>query len=194
MDTSTDVRAETCEIVVLGAGMAGLMAATTLSDRDVVVLEGAPRAGGRVESVRRGDYWINLGTQFTEGTGPLIEALKRHKITMGTLAGKTVALALDGKQVDTSNGIVRRHPRVVPFWAPGRSTASTTWSTEVGAMPEKVRRPWPESRGGIFRALQVPRHSRELELDLSSSPNCTEANDEYEGQYRTPERGPERVW
>ncbi|MFE6690978.1 FAD-dependent oxidoreductase [Streptomyces sp. NPDC057743] len=103
MDTSSDVREESCESVVVGTGMAGLMAATTLSDRDVVVLEAAGRAGERVESVRQGDYWINLGTQFTEGTGTLIEALERHQIPMGTLAGKKVALALNGKQVDTSN-------------------------------------------------------------------------------------------
>ncbi|MFE1338529.1 flavin monoamine oxidase family protein [Streptomyces sp. NPDC058733] len=101
--TSSGVREEACEFVVIGAGMAGLMAATTLSDRDVVVLEAAGRAGGRVESVRHGDYWINLGTQFTEGTGTLIEALERHRVPMGTLAGKKVALALGGKQVDTSN-------------------------------------------------------------------------------------------
>ncbi|CAL9592673.1 flavin monoamine oxidase family protein [Streptomyces sp. enrichment culture] len=103
MDTSSTIREETHEFVVVGAGMAGLTAATTLSDRDVVVLEATGRAGGRVESVRRGDYWINLGTQFTEGTGTLIEALERHRIPMGTLAGKKVALALNGKQVDTSN-------------------------------------------------------------------------------------------
>ncbi|MFI0803345.1 monoamine oxidase [Amycolatopsis lurida] len=93
----------TAEVVVVGAGIAGLMAATTLSDQDIVVLEAGSRAGGRVESVRQGGYWINLGTQFTEGTGPLIEALERHRVHMGTLAGKKVALALHGKQVDTSN-------------------------------------------------------------------------------------------
>ncbi|MFE0020995.1 flavin monoamine oxidase family protein [Amycolatopsis sp. NPDC059021] len=97
------VREETCEVVVVGAGMAGLMAATTLADRDVVVLEATDRAGGRVDSVRQGGYWINLGTQFTEGTGPLIDALHRHQVPMGTLEGKSVALALGGKQVDTSN-------------------------------------------------------------------------------------------
>ncbi|GHE75372.1 hypothetical protein GCM10017786_00060 [Amycolatopsis deserti] len=91
------------DVVVVGAGMAGLMAATTLAEQNVVVLEAAGRAGGRVESVRRGGYWINLGTQFTEGTGPLIEALQRHRVAMGSLAGKKVALALNGKQVDTSN-------------------------------------------------------------------------------------------
>lgn len=97
------VREETHEVVVIGAGMAGLMAATTLADRDVVVLEASDRTGGRVDSVRKGDYWINLGTQFTEGTGPLIDALQRHGIPMGTLEDKSVALSLGGKTVDTSN-------------------------------------------------------------------------------------------
>lgn len=97
------VREETHEVVVIGAGMAGLMAATTLADRDVVVLEAAERAGGRVDTVRKGDYWINVGTQFTEGTGPLIDALHRHRVPLGTLEGKSVALNLGGKQVDTSN-------------------------------------------------------------------------------------------
>lgn len=100
---SGSTREDHCEVVVVGAGMAGLMAATGLADRDVVVLESTGRTGGRVDSVRRDDYWINVGTQFTEGTGPLIDALHRHQIPMGTLEGKSVALSLGGKQVDTSN-------------------------------------------------------------------------------------------
>ncbi|MFB7861553.1 flavin monoamine oxidase family protein [Streptomyces sp. NPDC056069] len=97
------VREESCEVVVVGAGMAGLMAATTLADRaDVIVLEASERAGGRVETVRKGDYWINLGTQFTEGTGVLIDTLHHHGIQMGSLADKSAALFLNGVMVDTS--------------------------------------------------------------------------------------------
>ncbi|MFC8266922.1 flavin monoamine oxidase family protein [Streptomyces cinereoruber] len=104
VNAAPSVREETCDVVVVGAGMAGLMAATTLArEADVVVLEAADRAGGRVETVRKGDYWINLGTQFTEGTGPLIDALHRHGIEMGSLAGKGVALALNGRLVDTAD-------------------------------------------------------------------------------------------
>ncbi|MGW4123255.1 flavin monoamine oxidase family protein [Nocardia sp. NPDC004711] len=95
---------ETAEVVVVGAGMAGLMAATTLAPRtDVVVLESTDRTGGRVDTVRKGDYWINVGTQFTEGTGTLIDALNKHGIEMGSLAGKSVALYLNGGLVDTAN-------------------------------------------------------------------------------------------
>ncbi|MFC7449598.1 flavin monoamine oxidase family protein [Rhodococcus daqingensis] len=101
-----EVQEETIEVVVVGAGMAGLMAATTLApETDVVVLESTDRAGGRVETVRQGDYWINVGTQFTEGTGTLIDALDRHGIEMGSLAGKSVALYLNGGLVDTSNPV-----------------------------------------------------------------------------------------
>lgn len=99
------VREESREVVVIGAGMSGLMAGNTLADRDVIVLEASDRPGGRVESVRRGDYWINVGTQFTEGTGTLIEELDKHGIERGTLAGKKVALVLNGRLVDTANPV-----------------------------------------------------------------------------------------
>lgn len=95
---------ETCDVVVIGAGMSGLMAATTLGAKvDAVVLEAEDRPGGRVETVRKGEYWINVGTQFTEGTGPLIDALHRHDIAMGSLADTSVALVLNGAVVDTSD-------------------------------------------------------------------------------------------
>ncbi|MFC8384832.1 flavin monoamine oxidase family protein [Nocardia sp. NPDC057272] len=99
-----DMQEETTEVLVIGAGMAGLTAATTLTPHaEVVVLESTDRTGGRVDTVRQGDYWINVGTQFTEGTGTLIDALDRHGIEMGSLAGKSVALHLNGSTVDTSN-------------------------------------------------------------------------------------------
>lgn len=102
--TTYAVHEESVEVVVVGAGMAGLTAATTLAPKtDVVVLESTDRTGGRVDTVRQGDYWINVGTQFTEGTGTLIDALDRHGIEMGSLAGKSIALHLNGTTVDTSN-------------------------------------------------------------------------------------------
>ncbi|NBE50173.1 flavin monoamine oxidase family protein [Streptomyces boluensis] len=106
MAAAQHIREEACDVVVIGAGMAGLMAATTLArESDVVVLESADRPGGRVETVRKGDYWINVGTQFTEGTGPLIDALNYHDIEMGSLAGKSMALVLNGRLVDMSDPI-----------------------------------------------------------------------------------------
>ncbi|GEM30528.1 hypothetical protein NN3_15350 [Nocardia neocaledoniensis NBRC 108232] len=104
MTTTQAVPEERTEVVVIGAGMAGLTAATTLAPAaEVVVLESTDRTGGRVDTVRQCDYWINVGTQFTEGTGTLIDALERHNIEMGSLAGKSIALHLNGSTVDTSN-------------------------------------------------------------------------------------------
>lgn len=104
MRNHVTMQEETTEVVVIGAGMAGLTAATTLAPQaEVVVLESTDRTGGRVDTVRQGDYWINVGTQFTEGTGTLIEALDRHGIEMGSLEGRSIALHLNGSTVDTSN-------------------------------------------------------------------------------------------
>ncbi|OMC07457.1 flavin monoamine oxidase family protein [Mycolicibacterium fortuitum] len=117
MTAPKTVREETTRVAVIGAGMSGLMAATTLSAQvdDIVVLEAADRAGGRVETVRQGDYWINVGTQFTEGTGPLIEALDRHGVARGSLAGKGVALGLHGEVIDTSNPVQLMFSRGMTF-------------------------------------------------------------------------------
>ena len=57
------------EVIVLGAGLAGLHAARLLSaeGKDVLVLEGSSRIGGRVHTLDHGE----LG--FTEGGGAKID-------------------------------------------------------------------------------------------------------------------------
>ncbi|MFB7198967.1 flavin monoamine oxidase family protein [Streptomyces sp. NPDC056240] len=105
MHSETNIREQQCEVVVIGAGAAGLMASTALAaeSTDVVVLEAATRAGGRVESVRHGDYWLNIGTQFTEGGGPLFDVMDRYRIERGSLAGRKAALYLKGRMVTTDS-------------------------------------------------------------------------------------------
>jgi oxygen-dependent protoporphyrinogen oxidase len=56
--------AERPEVVVVGAGLAGLVAAYELRDRELVVLEADERVGGRTLSGPHGEYWYNLGAQF----------------------------------------------------------------------------------------------------------------------------------
>ena len=55
------------DVIVIGAGIAGLSAAWDLRDRDVVVLERAHRVGGRIRSETRGDLWLNLGAHVYAG-------------------------------------------------------------------------------------------------------------------------------
>ncbi len=51
----------THEIAIVGGGVAGLATAYELRARDVVVLEGAPRVGGNVRTLRRDGCTIDLG-------------------------------------------------------------------------------------------------------------------------------------
>ncbi|MFC5335542.1 flavin monoamine oxidase family protein [Mycobacterium branderi] len=98
-------------MVVVGAGAAGLVGGATLAPTtDVVVLEAATKPGGRVESVRHGDYWLNIGAQFTEGAGPLFDVIDKYKIKLGSLADTRAGLYLKGRLVaaDDPMGILVR--------------------------------------------------------------------------------------
>ncbi len=52
------------EVVVLGAGLAGMTAAYHLRQRDLVVIEARDRVGGRTLSGGQNGYWYNSGAQF----------------------------------------------------------------------------------------------------------------------------------
>ena len=57
-------------VAVIGAGLAGLTAAYRLRQRgfDVTVFETRDRVGGRVWTIRKGDYIMDLGAAFYLGT------------------------------------------------------------------------------------------------------------------------------
>jgi oxygen-dependent protoporphyrinogen oxidase len=64
------------DVVVVGAGIAGLACATELADRgvDVLVLEAEPRVGGPVETRRVGEFLLERGPN-TVRTTPELESL-----------------------------------------------------------------------------------------------------------------------
>lgn len=57
------------EILVIGAGAAGLYAASLLSQKhNVTVLDAAPFAGGRIRTIREGEMILEAGAEFIHGS------------------------------------------------------------------------------------------------------------------------------
>jgi len=108
------VRAEQREVVVVGGGIAGLSAAHALRDRDVVVLEAADRAGGRIHSEPRGENWLNFGAHVFAGessaSGKLLAELG---VRAEPVPGRLAAVSLNGKIV--SRGPVETLPFRLPM-------------------------------------------------------------------------------
>ena len=65
------------DVIVIGAGIAGLSAARCLADAGlrVLILEAQQRAGGRILTRREGDEVIELGAEFIHGRAPELWAL-----------------------------------------------------------------------------------------------------------------------
>ena len=108
-------------VVVVGGGIAGLTAAHALRDLDVVLLEAADRAGGRIFSEPRGENWLNFGAHVfadeASSSGQLLEALD---VRAAAVPGRLAAVSLNGKLV--SRGPVESFPFRLPM--PLRSRAA----------------------------------------------------------------------
>jgi protoporphyrinogen/coproporphyrinogen III oxidase len=97
------------DVVVVGAGIAGLTAAWELRDRDVLVLEADDRVGGRLYSEPRDPYWLNFGGHVLAGpesnTGRLLDALGLNAVDV---PGVLTAVAMNGRLL--SSGRVETYP------------------------------------------------------------------------------------
>lgn len=93
------------DVLVLGAGIAGLKAACDLSQQHrVIVLEATDRVGGRIHSIRtQGPIAIELGAEFVHGKAPaLFDLLRQTNVVAYELAEKHVE-SRQGKIVDADD-------------------------------------------------------------------------------------------
>lgn len=86
------------DVVVIGGGPAGMGAAWELRDRKVLVLEKTHRLGGRLYSMARGDYWLNLGGHLFPGPGSHMRYIM-HSIGLDVIQipGNKFAISWGGK-------------------------------------------------------------------------------------------------
>jgi len=102
------------DVVVVGAGIAGLATAWHLRDLDVLVLEAEERIGGRIRSEPRGDVWLNVGAHVFGGarsaTGRLLDGAGVRAVDV---PGRLAAVAL-GEQI-VAGGRVETYPLRLPL-------------------------------------------------------------------------------
>jgi protoporphyrinogen/coproporphyrinogen III oxidase len=95
------VRAGTdADVIVVGAGIAGLAAAWHLRHLRLLVLEASGRAGGRIRSEPRGDYWLNFGPHLFPGPDTVLGNLVTGAgLRTAPAAGSTLGLTFRGRVV-----------------------------------------------------------------------------------------------
>ena len=80
------------EVIILGAGAAGLMAADALSEKcNVTIIESAAAPGGRIRSLplKAGEGVIEAGAEFVHGTLPVTrQLLQEARLTLLKIEGK----------------------------------------------------------------------------------------------------------
>lgn len=112
--TGTPRETENVDVVIVGAGLAGLTAAWHLRNRRVIVLEEAQRVGGRLRSERRGRYWLNLGAHMFGGPetslGKITSALG---LMTRAIPGNRAGIAYKGAVV--SGGLPETYPFRLPL-------------------------------------------------------------------------------
>lgn len=89
---------ERYDVVVVGAGLAGLTAAYTLRESRVLTLEREDWVGGRTRSGQWGDLWYNIGAQFLHDPRTM-ELVRRFGLPHVSTAGARSALFIKGKLV-----------------------------------------------------------------------------------------------
>jgi protoporphyrinogen/coproporphyrinogen III oxidase len=101
------------EVTIVGAGIAGLTAAWALRDRDLVVLESGDRVGGRILSLPRAPYWLNLAAHvFPPPQTALGRLITEVGLETTLIRGDAMAVWLNGEFVS------HRRPETYPLRLP----------------------------------------------------------------------------
>jgi protoporphyrinogen/coproporphyrinogen III oxidase len=107
------------DVVIVGAGVAGLTAAVKLQDLDILVLESEDRVGGRIKSEQRGAYWVSVGAHmFPEPESIVGRLVQEFGLETLAINGSLMGLAYRGTML--KGGRTELYPFRLPMSAAGR--------------------------------------------------------------------------
>ena len=108
------------EIAIVGAGIAGLAAAWSLRDRDLIVLESGERVGGRNLFPAAAADWLNLAAHvFPPPSTALGRLITEVGLETTVIPGDAMAVWLNGKLA--SGGRPETYPLRLPRRSAGES-------------------------------------------------------------------------
>ena len=101
------------DVIVIGAGIAGLTAARELRDLDPLVLEASDRVGGRIWSQQRGDLAVSVGAHmFPPPASTVGRMVEEYGLEVLPITGSMLNVALRGRLVSDIR------PELMPFKLP----------------------------------------------------------------------------
>ena len=157
------------DVVVVGAGLAGLTAARELTRTgfDAVVLEGRDRVGGRTNSAMLAGIPVDLGASFV---GPTQDAVLKLAADLGC---DTTPTFNDGANLIRWRGKVRRYTGTIPTLGPigVLDIGRIQWQFARIARTVSIAEPWSAPRaakwdaitlGGWLHSIRATASSRDL--------------------------------
>jgi monoamine oxidase len=143
------------DVIVLGAGLSGLVAARDLaaSGLSVLVLEARPRLGGRVFTAPDGmtEYPVELGAEWVASDGAVHDLLRRSRAGLRDASGETLRRDPDGalQTADLEDPAMRALQRRVLEDAPD---VDASLQSALAACAEGDE--WADARRALIRYVE----------------------------------------
>lgn len=154
------------EVVVVGAGFAGLTAARELTrlGRDVVVVEGRDRVGGRSYTVELAGVPVDLGATFV---GPTQDAVLRLAAELGCEPVPTYG---EGKNLIRWRGRVRSYRSTIPRLSVIEllDVSRIQWRFERVCRKVSVSQPWTSPAAEQLDSISLDRWLRSIHAGASA--------------------------
>jgi len=142
------------DVVIVGGGPAGITAAMSLQGRDFVLLEATDRLGGRLKSMPRGDYWLNVGGHLFPGEGSHIQQmLQALGLKTIEIPGIKTAMTFGGKVYAKKR--VEAYPLTLPM-----SLAERLAMIRTGLSLQGVVRGWHKQMNARPGESEADRRAR----------------------------------